>query len=416
MENKLFSRDFTWMVVGQIISLFGNAAVRFALPLYLLNVTGSAALYGAVTACAMLPMVALLPVGGLAADRANKRNIMVLLDFLTAALLLGFLALRQAGGLTVTLTVTLMLLYGISGVYQPAVQASIPALIGPARLTQANAVVNSVSSLAALLGPVLGGILYSACGLTPVLAVCAGCFFASAVMECFLHIPHVRRPRTGSLWATARADLGESARFLRREKPWIGKMVLTMCGCNFFLSAMILVGLPYLVTEALGFPAAQANRLYGFAQGALAAGGLLGGILAGVLAGRVPVRRAGARLVLAAALTLPAAAVLAWNPGRLAVYGVLTGCFCALMVCASLFSVQMTALLQAETPPALVGKVLSLAMTTAMCAQPLGSALYGGLFELLQGWEFVPVLAAGAATLALAAAAGHILRQAFAMT
>lgn len=411
METKLFSRNFTWMVVGQIISLFGNAAVRFALPLYLLNVTGSAALYGAVTACAMIPMVALLPVGGLAADRINKRNIMVILDFCTAALLLGFLAVHGAGGLTVTLTVTLMLLYGIGGVYQPAVQASIPALVATARLTQANAVVNSVSSLASLLGPVLGGLLYSAYGLEPVLAVCAGCFFASAVMECFLRIPHVRRPRAAGLWAAVRADLGDSARFLRREKPWIGKIVLAVCGVNFFLSAMIVVGLPYLVTEALGFPEVQANRLYSFAQGALAVGGLLGGILAGVLAEKIPVRRAGVQLTLAAALTLPAAAALAWDPGALAVYGVLTGCFFTASVFATMFSVQMLALLQAETPPELVGKVTSLVMTVSMCSQPLGSAMYGGLFEVLRTWTFAPVLLAGVASLLIAAAAGRVIRR-----
>lgn len=51
MHRKLFSKDFTLVVIGQIISLFGNATIRFALPLYLLNLTGSSGLYGIVTAC-----------------------------------------------------------------------------------------------------------------------------------------------------------------------------------------------------------------------------------------------------------------------------------------------------------------------------------------------------------------------------
>ena len=46
MKEKGFSKDFIMVVIGQIISLFGNAALRFALPLYLLNQTGSSALYG----------------------------------------------------------------------------------------------------------------------------------------------------------------------------------------------------------------------------------------------------------------------------------------------------------------------------------------------------------------------------------
>ena len=84
MKQKLFTKDFTLVVIGQIISLFGNATLRFALPLYLLNLTGSSALYGTVIACAFIPAILLSPVGGIIADRLNKRNIMVALDFFTA--------------------------------------------------------------------------------------------------------------------------------------------------------------------------------------------------------------------------------------------------------------------------------------------------------------------------------------------
>lgn len=127
MEKKLFSKDFTLVVIGQIISLFGNAAVRFALPLYLLNLTGSSALYGTVMACAFIPSILLSPVGGIVADRVNKRNIMVTLDFFTAAVILIFSLCMDVGNLAVPVTVTMMLLYGIAGAYQPSVQASIPA-------------------------------------------------------------------------------------------------------------------------------------------------------------------------------------------------------------------------------------------------------------------------------------------------
>ena len=129
MNQKLFSKDFTLVVIGQIISLFGNAAIRFVLPLYLLNLTGSSALYGTVTACAFIPAILLSPVGGIVADRVNKRNIMVILDFLTAAVIMAFSLLMDGVRLIPLLTVTLMLLYGIAGAYQPSVQASIPALV-----------------------------------------------------------------------------------------------------------------------------------------------------------------------------------------------------------------------------------------------------------------------------------------------
>ena len=66
MQKTSFGRDFLLVVIGQIISLFGNAILRFALPLYLLRQTGSPALFGVVTACSFAPMVVLSMAGGVA--------------------------------------------------------------------------------------------------------------------------------------------------------------------------------------------------------------------------------------------------------------------------------------------------------------------------------------------------------------
>lgn len=79
------------VVIGQIISLFGNAILRFALPLYLLRETNSSVLFGTVTACSFIPMVIFSLLGGVIADRENKRNIMVVLDFLQHLLSLCFI-------------------------------------------------------------------------------------------------------------------------------------------------------------------------------------------------------------------------------------------------------------------------------------------------------------------------------------
>lgn len=124
MNKKLFHKDFTLVVIGQIISLFGNGIVRFALPLYLLNQTGSATLFGIVTALSFVPMILLTPIGGIIADRVNKRNVMVTLDFLTAALMAVFFLLFGKVDLVILLIVNLMLLYGIQGAYQPGKYAT----------------------------------------------------------------------------------------------------------------------------------------------------------------------------------------------------------------------------------------------------------------------------------------------------
>ena len=125
-KTKRFGKDFILVIIGQIISLFGNAVLRFALPLYLFDQTGSPTLLGLVSAGSFLPMVVLSPVGGIVADRVNKRNIMVVLDFSAAALIALFALALGRMPLVPLLMAVLLLLYGIQGAYQPAVQASIP--------------------------------------------------------------------------------------------------------------------------------------------------------------------------------------------------------------------------------------------------------------------------------------------------
>ena len=408
MNQKLFSRNFSLVVIGQIVSLFGNATIRFALPLYLLNLTGSSALYGTVMACSFIPAILLSPIGGIVADRMNKRNIMVALDFFTSALILAFSLLMQIGNPILLITVTLMLLYGIAGAYQPSVQASIPSLVPAEHVIEANSVINMVNSFSALVGPSLGGILYSACGLIPVLYVCIICFFFSAVMELFIHIPFEKRVSCGGIWQSVRSDFSESIRFIRCIKPVIGKTLLIICGVNLFLSAMIVVALPYLITEVLDFEAALANRLYGFAQGALAAGGLLGGVCAGIFAKKLSIQKAGNLIIACTICVFPIAAALLLVPSDPGVYFVITVCCFLSMVCSTIFSVQMMSFVQVETPPHLIGKVIAVILTISMCAQPLGNALYGVLFEICAGAESAVVFFAGIVSLLIAVCARKI--------
>ena len=411
MNQKLFSKDFTLVVFGQIISLFGNATIRFALPLYLLNLTGSSALYGTVTASAFIPAILLSPIGGIVADRVNKRNVMVILDFLTAAIILAFSMLMNGGNLILLLTVTLMLLYGIAGAYQPSVQASIPALVNQDNFMAANSIINIINSFASLIGPMLGGVLYSVYGLEPVLWVCMVCFIMSAIMEIFIKIPFQKQVLDGGILKTAKTDFAESICFIRKEKPVVGKVLLVICGINLFLSAMIIVALPYLVTEVLNLEAEQANRLYGFAEGALAAGGLVGGIGAGVFADKLAIQKSGNLIIACAVSVFPVGAALILFSSGMINYIVITVCCFVIMVFSTIFTVQMMSFIQAQTPQNLIGKVIAVILTVSMCAQPLGNALYGVLFEICKGLEFAVVLFSGIISLMIAISTRNIFKK-----
>ena len=381
-KSALFTRDFTLVVIGQIISLFGNAILHFALPLYLLRETGSIALFGAVNACSFMPMILMGPIGGTAADRVHKGRIMAGLDFLTAGLTLCFCLLWGKAPLVPLVIVTLMLLYAIAGAYQPAVQASLPLLLPPDRLTQGNAVISVVMTLSNLLGPALGGVIFGLWGLGPILTIGGVCFFCSAVMEIFIRVPHERRPREAGVLATVGRDLGESWRYISKERPVFLSATLVLSAFNLILSAVMIVGIPAVVAQVLG----MSDAALGLTQATMALGGLFGGLLAGLLGTQLKPRHGSlCLLACAGAAGVMGLAVLPGAPGA-ASYWLLTAMSMLAMSAATLFTVVMLTLVQAQAPSLLLGKVIACIQAVANCASPLGQAAYGVLFDALPPW------------------------------
>lgn len=393
-NTKKYGKDFTLVVVGQIVSLFGNAILRFSLPLYLLKETGSSTLFGIVTACSFLPMIVLSLLGGVLADRLNKRNIMVCLDFLTAGVITVFSWLLGIIPIIPLFITVLMLLYGISGTYQPAVQASIPALVPKEKILSANAIVNQIGALANFIGPIIGGMLYGAFGIVIILKVSVLCFVLSAVMEIFIQIPFQKQPTQDKVLQIAAGDLRDSIRFLRMEKPLFVQICIVIAGLNLFLSPMLTIGIPVIVVDKLHLT----DGLLGLTQGMLAVGGILGGLLTVLLDKKLTPQTAYVPLFLCTACSCLMGFGMAIGQSPMIKYVILSVTGLSVTIFTTMFSIQMLAVVQAETPQHLIGKVVACIMTFIMCVQPIGQLLYGFLFECLPSQ---PVIIIGASMISL---------------
>lgn len=393
-NTKKYGKDFTLVVVGQIVSLFGNAILRFSLPLYLLKETGSSTLFGIVTACSFLPMIVLSLLGGVLADRLNKRNIMVCLDFLTAGVITVFSWLLGIVPIIPLFITVLMLLYGISGTYQPAVQASIPALVPKEKILSANAIVNQIGALANFIGPIIGGMLYGAFGIVIILKVSVLCFVLSAVMEIFIQIPFQKQPTQDKVLQIAAGDLRDSIRFLRMEKPLFVQICIVIAGLNLFLSPMLTIGIPVIVVDKLHLT----DGLLGLTQGMLAVGGILGGLLTVLLDKKLTPQTAYVPLFLCTACSCLMGFGMAIDQSPMIKYVILSVMGPSVTIFTTMFSIQMLAVVQAETPQHLIGKVVACIMTFIMCVQPIGQLLYGFLFECLPSQ---PVIIIGASMISL---------------
>ncbi len=170
--------------------------MKLALSMYVLEATGSAAVFAGILSVAMVPTIILSPLGGILADRADKRKVMVALDALSGIFVLCavlFLSAPISTQKALGVIGVLLVLLSILGAFEtPTVQACIPSMLEGSQIIRGNAVVNQIASFSYLTAPVLGGVLYAAFGLKPVMYASVACFGITALFECFIRLDSQR--------------------------------------------------------------------------------------------------------------------------------------------------------------------------------------------------------------------------------
>lgn len=406
-QSKLFKKDFTLMIIGQIISLFGNATLRFALSVSVLDATGSAAIFATILAVSMIPTVLLSPFGGILADRVSRRNIMIGLDFFIAFSIFVFSVVFIRTSSITAIAVLLVLLSIIQSFYQPAVQSAIPSLVDDEHLMAANGIVVQVNALSMLLGPILGGVLFGFFGIYPILYVSGFCFFCSAVMECFLHIPFTRKEGNESLLQIVKNDFSEALSFLIHDQKSLFAMLFLIAGINLFLSSMMVVGIPYLVKIYLG----MSNQLYGLVEGAMGLGSILGGILSGVIARKMNFSKSYKLLFFCAVAVFPLGLAVITNKLPYASYFLIMVSVLLIMCFATLFTVFGQTILQKLTPTHLLGKVASVVTVMCTCAYPIGQSMYGVLFDKAGSNSYLVVFASAVISTIIALLSKKVIKN-----
>lgn len=377
MMEKLFTKNFTLLILGQLTSLFGNFILKLALSMYVLEVTASAAIFAGILSAATIPTILLSPLGGILADRADRRNIMVALDALTGvSVLCAALFLSESNAIAVIST--LLIILSILGAFEtPTVQACIPTMLQGDNIMKGNAVVNQVASLSYLIAPMLGGVLYAMLGLKPVMYASVVCFFITALFECFIKLSYQRIQSQGGVLQIVKQDFLSSMQYISKEQTSISKMLLLTAFSRFFVMGITIVGLPFLVRAVLGFNA----KYYGAAESALAVATILGSIAAGVLAEKLKIHKLSVLLATLGIFIIPAGIVFLLPMNAMIKYGVMVVSFCGMQAVISIFSIFAVSLIQQRTPNHLIGKVMAYTSTVTLCVQPIGQIVYGFLFD-----------------------------------
>ena len=391
MTEKLFTKNFTLLILGQLTSLFGNFILKLALSMYVLETTGSAAIFAGILSVSTIPTILLSPLGGILADRADRRNIMVALDALTGvSVLCAVLFLSESNAITVISM--LLIILSILGAFEtPTVQACIPTMLQGGNIMKGNAVVNQVASLSYLIAPMLGGVLYAMLGLKPVMYASVICFFITALFECFIKLSYQRTQTKGGVLQIVKQDFLSSMQYISKEQTSISKMLLLTAFSRFFVIGITIVGLPFLVRNVLGFDA----KYYGAAESALAVATILGSIAAGVLAEKLKTHKLSVLLATLGIFIIPAGIVFLFPVSPIIKYGVTIVSFCGMQAVISIFSIFAVSLIQQRTPNHFIGKVMAYTSTVTLCVQPIGQIVYGFLFDRFHSAVYLVLIPTG---------------------
>lgn len=180
-DNRgLWTRDFTIITIGSVISMFGNAMSGFALSLLVLDYTGSTLLYGIYIVLFTLPQIIMPVLFGPYLDRFSRKKTIYTLDFIsTAVYALAAFLLARGGFSFPFLAAGVFIVGSINSIYMTAFQSFYPLLITKGYYQKAYSISSVLETLSAVMIPV-SAYLYNLVGIAPLLAANAFCFFIAA--------------------------------------------------------------------------------------------------------------------------------------------------------------------------------------------------------------------------------------------
>ncbi len=347
---------------------------------------------GAVLALQFGPQLLLLPVTGLAADRFDRRTLLMLTQGVMGALALGLGLLTVTGAVQLWQVYLFAFLLGCAAAFDaPARQTFVAELVEPPLLSNAVGLNSTSFNIARLIGPAVAGLLIAAVGTGWVFLINAASF--AAVLISLVRLGR-HRLRSSPRAPRRPGDFVEGFRYVRRHRDLLVVVVM------FFLIGTFGANFPiFLSTMAVSVFHADASA-FGVLSSVMAVGSVIGALLAA--------RRERPRLAFlvgGAGLFGVALGVAALMPAFLlfAVVLVVVG------IAAQTFTTSATSIAQLGTDAAMRGRVMAIMIAVGLGATPIGAPLVGWVADTAgPRWS----LAVGAASGILAAAIGlvHLLR------
>jgi MFS family permease len=372
------NRDYLLLWSGQLVSSSGTQVSQLAFPLLILALTQSPAMAGFAGALRALPyLIFSLPAGALI-DHWDRKRVMIVCD-VVRVLALGSISLSLLlGYLTIFQVFAVMILEGTFFVFFNIAEiSSLPRIVPKAQLPAAVSQNETTDGITSLIGPSLGGILYSISALVPFLTDALS-YTCSCISLCFIktNLQEKRMIASRNLWI----EIGEGLRWLWQQ-PLIRSIAILTGGINLVSSGSMLIVI--ILAQNIHTPPLYIGTIF-------AIGGL-GGIVGSILAPSIQRHFTFGLVIIMTCWMMAITTLFYIFAPNWFVLGVIT---CFSFIIGPIYNVVQLSYRSALIPDELQGRVNSTFRLIAFGGQPIGLALIGFLIQQIGVIETILLCAA----------------------
>ncbi len=271
MNKHLWTKNFTILTLGSVVSMLGNAMIGFAISLYVLDITGSTFLYAMYLFFYTLPQIIAPMISGPLIDHFSKRTTVYLLDFISAGVYLFIGILSFCGFFHFGIFIVFIFIIGIlNSVYRVAYSSFYPLLVSEGYYSKAYSVSSTLETVSFVMIPV-SAILYSLYGLSFILIINSFTFLVAAICETKIKIETNDEKKINYNIKNYSTDMKEGLKYLLNDKG-LKRLVIFAIISSIGFGVSEVITLPWFKSEYM-----NGEYVYMYVFGILLIGRVLGG-------------------------------------------------------------------------------------------------------------------------------------------
>lgn len=385
--------NFIIYLVSRLMTNLGNLVYMFAVSYSILYTTGSAFYFSINLALMTLVSLLLLPFSGWLSDVWNKRTLIISGEFMMTIIIGGLLFYSYLYGFNlIAIYITTVLTSFINPFISNAYQAVMTEMFHADRIQKVMGYTSSIMSSAVILGPALGGVLFGLFDFYIMILVFFIAYLISAVLDFFVKFKlYYDEKNYESEEILGEAALSKASKFKKDISKgfvyiWdstILKRVFIMAAIINFFTALLAIYPEKMMIVELGFNPEAVGVINSFdGVGALIAGAVLGTIKQ--INSPIRVMKIGLQLLSVMFLIFLLPIYVSMPQFGTMIFFASMGFIIAVLV--QVINVPFFTYMQVITPQNIKGRVFSVVSIFAMSIQPLGTLLYGVLYDVIPYW------------------------------